>query len=143
MGFASVATHVIWGVAILGAFTATLDAFESDEPRILEAQEARASFARERQSARFPDATFCFLDNLMTLRAMNGGTTTLDAGAVTLVVDGVVATGFTRAVEGADSAVWGPGDTAVFTLATATDPARVVAYTERGAPMHAAKTSCA
>lgn len=139
VGFAAIATHVVWAVALFGALGAGVAAFEGRDASLLDAMEAREAFARERQEARFPGATFCHDGATLVVEARNAGRVALDAGAVTFLVDGVVVDGFSVAVEGvAGTAVWGPGERGTFSRPWPEAPAHVVARTERGAALVAA-----
>jgi len=97
-----------------------------------------------RLDARFAEARFCWDGTRVRVLAKNVGASTIDALNVSVVVDGIVHTGFTATVDGRPNAgFWEPDTNATFRKAGfASEPSRVVLFTPEGIAVHAPPYDC-
>ncbi|HEX2021451.1 MAG TPA: hypothetical protein VHH36_01965 [Candidatus Thermoplasmatota archaeon] len=141
LGLSTTATHFIWLVTVLGLASMAFDAAMDTGAALHEARLAREPIDRELQRTLFGNATFCWVPSQTVVRATYDAGPALNSSAVTLVVDGVVATGF--ASNRSATALWLPNETLYFNKSGVTTvPEKVVLYTERGVMVHLPQVTC-
>ena len=129
----SVSTAVVF----LGLFVAAgvvYPAVANGAERVAEANDAAADRALDRQHTALvaTNATYHAGNDTLVVTARNDGSTTLDVGRVTLLVDNDYLSA-TASVSGeTDTALWLPGETARFEAGVPTAPARVTVVVDHG-----------
>ncbi|HUR67839.1 MAG TPA: hypothetical protein VM370_01225, partial [Candidatus Thermoplasmatota archaeon] len=121
-----------------------MDAYFEVAPIVQHAREAHADAAMDRLGARFTDATFCWADDALSVRATNAGDDPIDTLNMSFLVDGALVDGFATDVAGSTaSRIWTPGEYARFNRTDiATEPERISATTGAGTRITFARVTC-
>jgi archaellum component FlaF (FlaF/FlaG flagellin family) len=142
MGLSVTASHVIWFIALTGLAGGALGAFFATSTALGRAEAAREAIDAERLRTFLADATWCYDAGAgsLVVSATNAGRVVLDAGNVTLLVDGAPSGGFAFATAAGATDLWAPGERATFTkTGVGAPPESALLATGHGATARAAK----
>lgn len=140
MGFAGIASHVIWAVVTLSVLgLGAVAGFEHAE-RMDDARDAAEALRAAKLDARFAAASFCFKSSLLETRftATNQGRSPIDLEHTYVLVDGVART----ATWDGTGDLWLPGEGRTFTASSSSEPARAALVTPNGIMTYGTKTIC-
>jgi flagellar protein FlaF len=136
LGFSVSGSAAIVFVGIFLAFSSAYTASANGFERVTDAKSAVDEEALERQNTALSltNATYDAGTDTLTVEAVNEGTTTLDVGAVDLLVDNAYRDDFaTRTVDGDDSTdLWLPGERLRLEVNASSQPSRVKIVTGPG-----------
>ncbi|MFA5861364.1 MAG: hypothetical protein WDA16_06670 [Candidatus Thermoplasmatota archaeon] len=129
MGFSTTVSHLVWGLALLGAASGVVAAYFTVEHAVIDGNGALDRRARDATLTRVA-GTFCHsgVDQTVNITALNAGNVPISLGNTTLLLDGVVHAPATWVVVGAAASTdaWLPHESATTTLAgEASGPTRL------------------